>query len=52
MSDPISTSGGKINISISYGAAVNPEDSTLDSLIEAADQALYKQKQIRKRNRA
>jgi diguanylate cyclase (GGDEF)-like protein len=52
MSDPISTSDGEINISISYGTAVNSDPISLDRLIAKADEALYRQKQKRKRNSA
>jgi len=52
MSDPISTSDGEIRISISYGTAVNTDSFTLEKLISTADRALYRQKQIRKRNSA
>jgi diguanylate cyclase (GGDEF)-like protein len=52
MADPISTSDGKIKISISYGTAVNSDPISLDSLIGLADRALYRQKEIRKRNSA
>ncbi len=48
MADPISTSGGEIQISISYGTAVNADPVSLDSLIGLADQALYRQKQKKK----
>jgi diguanylate cyclase (GGDEF)-like protein len=46
--DPISTSSGEIEISISYGTAVNSDPVSLDLLIEAADQALYRQKHKRR----
>ena len=46
--DPISTSDGKIRISISYGTAVNSDPITLDRLIGMADQALYRAKQAGK----
>jgi len=52
MSDPVSTSGGEIRISISYGTAVNTDPDNLDRLIGLADRALYRQKAIRKRNSA
>jgi len=52
MADPISTSDGEIKISISYGTAVNTEPVSLDRLIGLADRALYRQKEIRKRNSA
>ncbi len=52
MSDPISTSGGDIRISISYGTAVNTDPDSLDRLIGLADQALYRHKAVRKRNSA
>ena len=52
MADPISTSGGEIKISISYGTAVNSDTVSLDKLIGIADRALYRQKEIRKRNLA
>jgi len=48
MADPISTSGGEIQISISYGTAANSNPVSLDSLIELADQALYRQKERKK----
>ncbi len=48
MADPIATSGGEIQISISYGTAANWDPVSLDSLIELADQALYRQKQRKK----
>ena len=51
-SDPISTSDGEIKISISYGTAVNSDPMSLDSLIALADRALYRQKELRKRNSA
>jgi diguanylate cyclase (GGDEF)-like protein len=51
-SDPISTSDGDIKISISYGTAVNSDPVSLDSLIALADRALYRQKELRKRNSA
>jgi diguanylate cyclase (GGDEF)-like protein len=51
MADPISTSGGEIKISISYGTAVNSDPVSLDRLIEMADQALYQQKLKRKKSR-
>jgi two-component system cell cycle response regulator len=47
--DPISTSVGEIKISICYGTAVNSNPATLDSLIEMADRALYRQKRLRKK---
>ncbi|MGD0102264.1 MAG: diguanylate cyclase [Acidobacteriota bacterium] len=50
--DPISTSDGDIKISISYGTAVNSDPVSLDSLIALADRALYRQKELRKRNSA
>jgi two-component system, cell cycle response regulator len=43
--DPISASNKSIAITISYGTAVNSNPDALDSLIEIADQALYRQKQ-------
>jgi len=46
--DPISTSGGEIRISISYGDATNLDPASLDHLIERADRALYKCKQEKK----
>ncbi len=52
MADPISTSDGEIKISISYGTAVNSDPVSLDRLIGLADRALYRQKEIRKRNSA
>jgi two-component system, cell cycle response regulator len=52
MADPISTSDGEIRISISYGTAVNADTISLDRLIGIADRALYRQKEIRKRNLA
>jgi len=52
MADPISTSDGEIKISISYGTAVNTDPVSLDRLIGLADRALYRQKEIRKRNSA
>jgi len=52
MADPISTSAGEIKISISYGTAVNTDPVSLDSLIGMADRALYRQKEVRKRNSA
>jgi len=52
MADPISTSNGEIRISISYGTAVKSDPISLDRLIGLADQALYRQKQERKRNSA
>jgi two-component system, cell cycle response regulator len=48
MADPISTSDGKINISISCGTAVSSDPVSLDGLIKQADEALYRQKQRRK----
>jgi two-component system, cell cycle response regulator len=48
MADPISTSGGEIKISISYGTAVSTDPVSLDGLIGQADEALYSQKQKRK----
>ncbi len=50
-SDPIATSNGSVQISISYGTAVNADPDTLDNLIGIADQALYRQKQERKRSK-
>jgi two-component system, cell cycle response regulator len=47
--DPISTTAGDIRISICYGTAVNSDPASLDSLIEMADQALYRQKRKRKK---
>ena len=47
-SDPISTSTGEINISISCGTAVNTHPGTLDQLIGIADRALYRQKAEKK----
>jgi two-component system chemotaxis response regulator CheY len=47
--DPISTSGGEIKVSISYGTAVNSDPVSLDRLIGMADRALYRQKQKRKK---
>lgn len=52
MADPIATSDGEIKISISYGTAVNSDPMNLDRLIGMADRALYRQKEIRKRNSA
>jgi diguanylate cyclase (GGDEF)-like protein len=52
ISDPISTAGGEISISISYGTAVNTDQDNLDRLIDLADRALYRRKAIRKRNSA
>ncbi len=52
MADPIATSDGEINISISYGTAVNQDPISLDGLITQADEALYRQKLIKKRNSA
>lgn len=52
MSDPIATSGGEINISISYGTSVNSDPMSLDGLIDQADKALYRQKLNRKQNSA
>lgn len=52
MADPISTSDGEVSISISYGTAVNTDALSLEKLIGLADQALYRQKQMRKRNSA
>lgn len=52
MADPISTSDGEIRISISYGTAVNSDPISLDRLIGLADRALYRQKEVRKRNSA
>jgi two-component system, cell cycle response regulator len=49
--DPISTSGGIIKVSISYGTAISSNPPTLDNLIGAADQALYRQKQGKKKLR-
>jgi diguanylate cyclase (GGDEF)-like protein len=49
MADPISTSDGEIEISISYGTAVNSDPISLDRLIGMADQALYRQKAARKK---
>jgi len=46
--DPISTSSGEIEISISYGTATNSDPASLDHLIGRADQALYRQKQGKK----
>jgi two-component system cell cycle response regulator len=51
MADPISTSEGAIKISVSYGTAVNLNSVGLNTLIEIADQALYRQKQEKKRSR-
>jgi two-component system cell cycle response regulator len=48
--DPVTTSGGEIIISISYGTAVNSDPGNLDSLIEKADKALYRQKKQKKRS--
>jgi len=48
--DPISTSGGEINISISYGTAVNSNPMNLDNLIGLADKALYRQKKLKKKS--
>jgi len=48
MADPISTSGGEIKISISYGTAVSTDPVILEGLIGQADEALYSQKQSRK----
>jgi two-component system cell cycle response regulator len=50
--DPISTSNGEIKISISYGTAVNSDPISLDKMIGLADEALYGQKQKRKRSSA
>lgn len=47
--DPISTSAGEIRITICYGTAANTDSSSLDSLIETADRALYEQKSARKK---
>jgi two-component system, cell cycle response regulator len=47
--DPISTSAGEIRISVCYGTAVNSDLTSLDSLIEMADKALYRQKRMRKK---
>jgi diguanylate cyclase (GGDEF)-like protein len=47
--DPVSTSAGAIEISISYGTAVNSDPAHLDSLIQAADQDLYRRKRKRKK---
>jgi len=47
--DPVSTSIGEIQISISYGTAVSSTPPTLDNLIGTADQALYRQKQKKKK---
>jgi two-component system, cell cycle response regulator len=52
MTDPIATSVGEINISISYGTPVNSDPISLDGLIAKADEALYRQKQRKKRNSA
>lgn len=52
MSDPIATSGGEINLSISYGTAVNSEQMSLDGMIGQADEALYRQKLNKKQNSA
>jgi diguanylate cyclase (GGDEF)-like protein len=49
--DPISTTNGDINISICYGTAANSDLVSLDSLIDLADKALYRQKR-RKNARA
>jgi two-component system, cell cycle response regulator len=49
MADPISTTAGDIKISICYGTAANSDPASLDSLIEMADKALYRQKRSRKR---
>jgi diguanylate cyclase (GGDEF)-like protein len=46
--DPISTSVGAISLSVSYGMAVHSDPADLDRLIEAADQALYLQKKIKR----
>jgi two-component system cell cycle response regulator len=47
--DPVSTSAGKIHISICYGTAANAGSVGLDDLIKTADQALYEQKSLRKK---
>jgi two-component system, cell cycle response regulator len=46
--DPISTSAGDIRISICHGTAVDSDPVSLDSLIDLADKALYRQKRMRK----
>ncbi|MDM7995822.1 MAG: diguanylate cyclase [Acidobacteriota bacterium] len=46
--NPISTHSGDIRISICYGTAVNTDPVNLDSLIDMADKALYRQKRMRK----
>jgi diguanylate cyclase (GGDEF)-like protein len=46
--NPISTTSGDINISICYGTAVNSDPMSLDSLIDLADKALYRQKRRKK----
>lgn len=43
--DPISASNKNIEISISYGTAVNSNFDILNNLIETADRAMYRQKQ-------
>jgi two-component system, cell cycle response regulator len=48
--DPVATSAGEIRISICYGTAANTDPSSLDSLIEIADKALYEQKNLRKKS--
>jgi two-component system, cell cycle response regulator len=47
--DPISTTSGEIRISVCYGTAANSDPISLDSLIEMADKALYRQKRISKK---
>jgi CheY-like chemotaxis protein len=49
MADPISTSCGEITISISYGTAAYDENISLDHIIGIADQAVYQQKQAKKK---
>jgi two-component system, cell cycle response regulator len=46
--DPISTTGGEIKISVSFGIAADSDPVQLDHLIGIADEALYKQKNEKK----
>lgn len=47
--DPIATTAGDISISICYGTAATTEQVRLESLIEIADKALYKQKSFHRK---
>jgi two-component system, cell cycle response regulator len=46
--DPVSTSGGEIKMSVSYGTAVHSDHVSLEYLIGIADAAMYRQKNGKK----